>query len=137
MDKTQTESIVAGIAENYQVRELCFDCIDRHFPSRGEIIGLIKDMRALMFPRYFSEALVAATKPEYFIGQLVTEIEDSLRRQVREALLFREPIIVADTLNAQVEHIVDTFLTKLPEIQRVLLTDVQAAFDGDPAAQSK
>ena len=137
MDRVQTESIVAGIAENYQARELCFNCIDRHFPSRGAVIGLIKDLRALMFPRYFSEAMGAATKPEYFIGQLVTQIEDSLRTQVREALLFRDPLLTEAEVNQQVEEIIVSFLTKLPEIQRVLLTDVQAAFDGDPAAQSK
>lgn len=137
MNITQTESIVAGIAENYQVRELCFDCFDRHFPSRGAVIGLIKDLRSLFFPRYFGEGLVAPGKPDYFIGQQLARIEDALRTQVREALLFREQIIPLGELNAQVEHIVETFLGKLPEIQRVLLTDVQAAFDGDPAAQSK
>lgn len=137
MDNVKMDSIVAGIAENYQVRELCFNCLDRHFPSRGQIIGLIKDLRALLFPRYFSEGLVAAGKPDYFIGQLLTRIEDTLRRQVREALLFREVVIEAGELTTRVEYIVETFLEKLPEVQRVLLTDVQAAFDGDPAAQSK
>lgn len=137
MDNANLEKAVAGIAENYQARELCFNCVDRHFPSRGHIIGLIKDLRSLLFPRYFSEGFVAAGKPEYFIGQLLTRIEDTLRREVREALLFREPVMLHEELNGQVEHIVTTFVSKLPEIQRVLLTDVQAAFDGDPAAQSK
>lgn len=137
MDTSRMDEIVAGIAENYQARELCFNCIDRHFPSRGQVIGLIKDLRALLFPRYFSEGLVAAGKPDYFIGQLLTRIEDTLRRQVRESLLFRDPVMLIDELNKQVEHVVEVFIGKLPEIQRVLLTDVQAAFDGDPAAQSK
>ena len=41
MDTKRMDEIVAGIAENYQARELCFNCVDRHFPSRGQIIGLI------------------------------------------------------------------------------------------------
>lgn len=137
MDKAKTEQIVADIAENYQVRELCYDCLDRHFPSRGAVIGLVKDLRALLFPRYFGEGLVTPGNPEYFIGQQLARIEDTLRTQVREALLFREQVMPANELGARVEEIVATFLDKLPKIQRVLLTDVQAAFDGDPAAQSK
>ena len=52
------EQVVAGIAKNYQIRELGFDCVDCHFPSRGAVIGLIKDLRSLLFPRYFSDDLV-------------------------------------------------------------------------------
>ncbi len=137
MDISRMDAIVSGIAENYQARELCFNCVDRHFPSRGQIIGLIKDLRALLFPRYFSEGLVAAGKPDYFIGQLLTRIEDTLRRQVRESLLFRDQVMDPAELTERTELIVDTFLEKLPGVQRTLLTDVQAAFDGDPAAQSK
>ncbi|MBQ9069110.1 MAG: serine acetyltransferase [Eggerthellaceae bacterium] len=137
MDILRMDRIVSGIADNYQARELCFNCVDRHFPSRGQIIGLIKDLRALLFPRYFSEGLVAAGKPDYFIGQLLTRIEDALRRQVRESLLFRDQVMDPAELNERTEYIVDTFLERIPEVQRVLLTDVQAAFDGDPAAQSK
>ena len=131
------EQVVAGIAKNYQIRELGFDCVDCHFPSRGAVIGLIKDLRSLLFPRYFSDDLVGGNNPEYFVGHLLTHIESTLRQQVREALLFREPIMASSELNEHIEYIVSTFISTLPEIQRKLLTDVQAAFDGDPAAQSK
>ena len=138
IDNQTMDTIVAGIAHNYLTPEICFSCADHHFPSRGAIIELIKELRRLMFPRYFSDDNpITTSRPEYFIGDSLGRIEDGLRRQVREALLFRDAVMPDAELARQVDAIVDTFLGKLPEIQRVLLTDVQAAFDGDPAAQSK
>lgn len=138
MDNKAFDAIVADIAENYRGNlEICFNCMDRHFPSRGAVIGIIKDLRRILFPRYFGDEGAVSMRPEYFIGSELTQLHEALRTQIREALLFEQPIWIAGELNERVEEIVDAFLKKLPSIQRVLLTDVQAAFDGDPAAQSK
>ena len=139
MIESQTmDQLVADLALNYQKPEICFSQTDHHFPSRGAVIELIKELRRLMFPRYFSDDNPITTRrPDYFIGDSLGRIEDGLRKQVREALLFRDGDMDAKALETRVEEIVDSFLLKLPEIQRMLLTDVQAAFDGDPAAQSK
>ena len=90
-----------------------------------------------MFPRYFGDETPTGTNPEYFIGETLIRIEDSLRRELTEALLFKNPDASCEETRQRVDAICAHFFGKLPEIQRVLLTDVQAAFDGDPAAQSK
>lgn len=138
MDNKAFDKVVGQIAENYRGNsEICFNCMDRHFPSRGAVIGIIKDLRRILFPRYFGDEGAVSMRPEYFIGSELTQLREALRTQIREALRFEQPIWIGNELNERVEQIVDAFLEKLPEIQRVLLTDVQAAFDGDPAAQSK
>ncbi len=138
LQNTEFDAVVQEIAENYRGnREICYNCMDRHFPNRGAIIGIIKDLRRVLFPRYFGDDGVTNARPEYFIGCELDHLQDELRSQVREALLFEDPIWVAAELNERTNQVVDAFLKKLPEIQRILLTDVQAAFDGDPAAQSK
>ena len=132
------DAVVNEIADNYRAnREICYNCMDRHFPNRGAIIGIIKDLRRILFPRYFGDDGVSNARPEYFIGDELNHLQDDLRAQVREALLFSNPVWLGNELNEHINEIVDNFLRKLPEIQRMLLTDVQAAFDGDPAAQSK
>ena len=78
-----------------------------------------------------------ARRPKYFIGDTLTRIEHSLRKQVREALLFRDESLSKEEVREQTSKICSDFFYRLPEIQRLLLKDVQAAFDGDPAAQSK
>jgi serine O-acetyltransferase len=138
LSKNEFDGIVAGIAKNYSEKEeIFFTDPDKHFPNKKAIVEIVKDLRRVMFPRYFGNETPTGTNPEYFIGETLIRIEESLRRQLREALLFRDPGLAEADLDAQVDEICSAFFNKLPEIQRVLMTDVQAAFDGDPAAQSK
>lgn len=137
------DNIVEAIAKNYSSPEIFFTDPDKHFPNKKAIIGIIKDIRRVMFPRYFGDETPTGTNPEYFIGETLIRIEDALRQQLSEALLFRcstsedKPFTCEEEVNKRVDEICEHFFNKLPEIQRILLTDVQAAFDGDPAAQSK
>ena len=138
LSKNEFDGIVAGIAKNYSEKEeIFFTDPDKHFPNKKAIVEIVKDLRRVMFPRYFGNETPTGTNPEYFIGETLIRIEESLRRQLREALLFRDPGLAQADLDTQVDEICSAFFNKLPEIQRVLMTDVQAAFDGDPAAQSK
>ncbi len=145
MFKDNLDTIVAAIAENYSSPEIFFTDPDKHFPNKKVIIGIIKDIRRVMFPRYFGDETPTGTNPEYFIGETLIRIEDALRKQLHEVMLFRccedteagEEVLCEETVNKRVDEICNHFFNKLPEIQRILLTDVQAAFDGDPAAQSK
>ena len=140
------DTIVEAIAKNYSSSpEIFFTDPDKHFPNKKVIIGIIKDLRRVMFPRYFGDETPTGTNPEYFIGETLIRVEDALRKQLYEALLFRcaskadenREIPCEEEVAKRVDEICAHFFGKLPEIQRVLLTDVQAAFDGDPAAQSK
>lgn len=137
MANENLDDIVAAIAKNYSAKEIFFTDPDKHFPNRNAIIEIIEDLRRVMFPRYFGDETPTGTNPEYFIGETLIRVEDSLRRQLREALLFRDPDMEEEAVQARVDEICQNFFQKLPELQRILLTDVQAAFDGDPAAQSK
>ena len=137
LDKDQLNDIVAGIAKNYSEREeIFFTDPNKHFPNKLAIVNIVKDLRRVMFPRYFGDETPTGINPEYFIGETLIRIEDSLRRELREALLFRGGL-ATEELNARVDQICATFSAACLKIQRILLTDVQAAFDGDPAAQSK
>ena len=128
LDKDQLNDIVAGIAKNYSEREeIFFTDPNKHFPNKLAIVNIVKDLRRVMFPRYFGDETPTGINPEYFIGETLIRIEDSLRRELREALLFRGGL-ATEELDARVDQICATFFSRLPEIQRILLTDVQAAF---------
>lgn len=106
----------------------------------------------MLFPGYFGpEMLSPSTSPSYFIGQTLIDIESVLRQQLILALTYtsdeRDDLIgsgnhlcggcTSDTICQQTADICTKFFDALPEIQRTLLTDVQALYDGDPAAGSK
>lgn len=86
-----------------------------------------------MFPRYFGWEVPCETGPKYFIGDTLTRIEHSLRKQVREALLFRDESLSKEEVREQTSKICSDFFYRLPEIQRLLLKDVQAGFRWRPS----
>ena len=110
LDKDQLNDIVAGIAKNYSEREeIFFTDPNKHFPNKLAIVNIVKDLRRVMFPRYFGDETPTGINPEYFIGETLIRIEDSLRRELREALLFRGGL-ATEELDARVDQIcVDTF----------------------------
>lgn len=143
------EAIVSGIEKNYEADEIFFTKPGRQFPSRRKIEWVIKELRRVMFPGYFGEEMLSPdTSPRYFIGETLLHIERVLREQVILALTYTEPDFVPDQgtpcdgilpegVCSRATEVCDAFFGSLPEIQRILLTDVQALFDGDPAADSK
>lgn len=133
------ESIVQSVTKNYGADEIFFTTSDKHvFPSRSALKGVIYDVRQLMFPGYFGNEALYGIGPEYFIGDMVNRIGRVVRDQVFAAFSYYEADKVgADELEGRADKVAEVFVNSLPEIQRVLFTDVQAFYDGDPAAQSK
>ena len=123
------DDVVARIEKNYyDSEEIFFTNPDWHFPSRNAIIEVINDVRRIMFPRYFGDEVPTEAGPKYFIGDTLTHIEENLHHELTEAFLFRDdhtrPL---DEIETQVSDICSEFFYKIPEIQKILLKDVQAA----------
>ena len=124
-----------GLTENYASEELFMPKSGRRLPNRSVIIDIVRDLKSIVFPGYFSTDTSATIFPEYYVGHRLNDIYDRLKNQIEIALLYHgeEPEEAA----AHADRTACGFFEQLPEIQRLLLTDVQAGFDGDPAAKSK
>jgi len=105
---------------------------------------LLGSIRDLMFPGYFSEGVLNAGNTADHTARLVAEVRASLESLVCQALAYRarlgpdDPMAPAEPVDAGIESraVADRFLAAVPEIRHVLGADVQAAFDGDPAARN-
>ena len=126
---------VKGLTENYASEELFMPKSGRRLPNRSVIIDIVRDLKSIIFPGYFSTDTSATVFPEYYVGHRLNDIYDRLKNQIEIALLYHgeEPEEAA----THADRTTCGFFEQLPEIQRLLLTDVQAGFDGDPAAKSK
>lgn len=124
-----------GLTENYASEELFMPKSGRRLPNRSVIIDIVRDLKSIVFPGYFSTDTSATVFPEYYVGHRLNDLYDRLKNQIEIALLYHgeEPEEAA----ARADRTTCGFFEQLPEIQRLLLTDVQAGFDGDPAAKSK
>lgn len=133
--KSAILNVAKGFTENYASEELFMPKSGRRLPNRSVIIDIVRDLKSIIFPGYFSTDTSATVFPEYYVGHRLNDIYDRLKNQIEIALLYHgeEPEEAA----THADRTTCGFFEQLPEIQRLLLTDVQAGFDGDPAAKSK
>lgn len=126
---------VKSLAGNYNTEEMLLPKGKCSLPSRSVIIELVRELRAVLFPGYFRIDTGACAFPEYYAGSLLNDLYDALKEQIEIAILYQGEEKEKAQLRA--EEITGQFVKRLPEIQKMLLKDVQAGFDGDPAAKSK
>ncbi len=139
MRKCDLHDIIDEIKAEYDsCEEIFFTDPTRRMPSRNAVIVILKDLRNMMFPGYFTDGAQSTLDASYFIGNTVLKVEDEMAQQVRLALSFRDgDKLTPEEIDARAREVSSAMLCKLPAIQKMLYKDVQAAFDGDPAAQSK
>lgn len=121
--------IAAAMAENMSQATVPLYGKKLHLPDRNSIIGIIKELRRLFFPAYFGEAQLMALSAESYAALLLERIETALTAQVALSLP-EDQAFAAGALTHEI-------LEQLPRIQQMLMTDIEATFDGDPAAADK
>ena len=109
-------------------------------PSSKELEEIIELTRSILFPGFYGMTSVNIQTIRYRIGVDTERLYKLLCRQVMAGLCFNEDCHcdnAADTrhcLQEEAERIAENIILKLPQLRKTLSTDVQAAFDGDPAA---
>ena len=98
-------------------------------PDRQAVILLIKDIRRLMFPAYYGEAALMSLAPEDYAALLLERIEKQLFRQIA--------LTLPEDQEEQAAQLATEMVTRLPAIARRVQLDLEATFDGDPAAGSR
>lgn len=93
-------------------------------PNRKEIVRIIRDLQTILFPRYFPNPRV--DRPE----DLLNQVHRRLMEQAALALPF------SDSFDCDASCIGERLIQKLPEVKKILLTDLEGIYQGDPAATS-
>ena len=119
------------MAENYRKAEVSMYGNHLRMPERKKIVEIIRDLQKLIFPAYFGEKKFLALPPEQYGVLLMNQIYDTLQKQI--ALALEED----EGRQQDATEICNRFFEQLPEIQQMLMKDMQAEFDGDPAASSR
>lgn len=105
-------------------------------PLKHEVIGLVDQAQRILFPGFFSEAVLRPENLEYYLGQQVSQFYESLATQISSAIrhdCFRHD--QSCTLCGERSYqIASSVVEALPEIRNLLETDIEATLIGDPAA---
>ena len=141
--KSRLPDLTNQIVETYQQISSINHLGHSALPSREAIIQILFDLTEVLYPGYRRRQNLHLGNVVYHTGDLIDAIFDSLSEQIARALEHEarvSPPVDADgsaidfLTPAQVRTF--AFLETLPEMRRMLAADVQAAFDGDPAAKT-
>lgn len=143
---TQT---VRKLSEQGALKGLCHHHHDGSpLPSGKVLEEIVQLVRAIVFPGYFGHSSVNTRTIEYYIGVNVERLHKLLTDQVTAGLCFTgedtdgcddnttdDTQKLAETAH-KAQQIATQVVAKLPELRRMLATDVEAAYHGDPAAKN-
>ncbi len=110
-------------------------------PQREAVIDLLEMMLEVLFPGYSGRYAFSEDSQFFTVGSLLDDICRGLLEQIQRACSFRCnltdcPGDCEQSCYRIAEKATWNLLKKLPEIRELLLLDVQAALDGDPATVS-
>lgn len=108
-------------------------------PDRKKIIDIINNIKKILFPLQFGTREIYNCTLDYYIGSLLIETEQLLHKQIGIALMrnesFSKLTVSQEVADKAADYSVE-FMEKLPKIHKDLMLDVEAFYDGDPAANS-
>ena len=108
-------------------------------PSVKKLKEIMNLLESILFPGYFGLAEAIPENMKYYIGASLDKVMKLLTREVQKGFCFScgegekaDCVLCGE----KAKDVVSRFIAKLPEIREMLSKDVQAAFDGDPAAKN-
>jgi len=132
--------LVTKISSSYKQEQYIIPQDSGPLPNRDVIIEISMQLRQILFPGYFGKKNFEGEIRDYHVGELVTNIFESLSEQITFALRHQanqQDDFNYDNVRDKANQICLEFLDRIPKIREYLASDVQAAFEGDPAASSK
>ena len=125
---------VAILAAHTEKEDSMMPATEAPLPSVEEVKRIIQLTKVIIFTDYFHKRQADERMRSYIIGVNMEELYELLRRQIACGLQFCTKCHGDAEDTAQ--GLALQFIEELPEIKRLLYTDVEAMFDSDPAAQT-
>lgn len=150
-------NLVNSLLDSYEKHEIIRSIDSGSWLNRQQIIDILGMIRQALFPGYFENKRLKSSTIRYHVGELLENIEYELTKQVEKALNYtqtcreKEEICAMEglpgqcpcekggpcaTRREQADETVQKFMRRLPYLRDMLAKDVQAAYDGDPAASN-
>lgn len=135
----EVEQVVDGILKDYQKGRDIDNLKFFEQPDRDQIVVILDELLAVLFPGYYREKVYHTVHTETKISVIIEDVMYRLRKQIELALLYDERYADVDRAQRKkaAKKITLEFFRRLPEIREYLDTDIEATFEGDPAANSK
>jgi serine O-acetyltransferase len=132
------DKVTGELLESYLGDKRARRISQRYLPSREAIVGILESVLDLMYPGYFGRQDLSADNLSEHVEQMVAALVPKLEHEMEHCLCYgREREAVPPAFGEcapRAQELAAIFVRRLPEIRALLIRDVQAAYDGDPAA---
>ncbi len=130
--RTVTEDILADYQKGRDIDKI--NVFDQ--PDNDVIIDITRKLLNILFPGYYREKTYRSYHYDSRIAVLIEDVAYNLRKQIAIALVYRNTYrdMEYDALQDEAARIVIEFFRRIPKVRGLVDTDIQATFDGDPAA---
>jgi serine O-acetyltransferase len=111
----------------------------RDLPSKKVVIEVLEDLFTILFPGYLGKEGTTKANIKYLLGNTLTSIYTRLTNEAEKSLKYicrKVTECPHDVCQKRAHVVVKELLEKIPEIRSFLSGDIEAAYNGDPAAVS-
>ena len=106
-------------------------------PDKQAIVYIVEKLMKILYPGYYSDKVYKIYSLRNNMSATIEDVIFHLKKQIMIVLKYTRSDSKDEDLEVQATDITYSFMKKIPDIRAVLETDVNAAFEGDPAADSK
>lgn len=139
--ENDVKTVIAEMAEelnkNYSDQKLFDLSLGERLPQKDEIIDFVDELRKITFPGFFGRENMAYANKKYFAGHKLSLLYDKLFRQIKVALSYKNDAKSYQEITEDAQEKALGFIRRIPEVQALLCKDVEAEYNGDPAANSR
>ncbi|MBE6663339.1 MAG: serine acetyltransferase [Ruminococcaceae bacterium] len=127
---TINEKAALEMVQQYEKASITTFSSSLKLPDKKEIISILNDIQGLFFPAYFADCTHCAGS---FAEERISSISFKIKKQIELALMLKDK----SEAGKKAKEIANDFIANLPRVHDMLLKDVEATYEGDPAAESK
>ncbi len=137
--ENEIQGILGDILNDYK-KERAVDKMDiYHQPDKQEIMEILDNLLTIVYPGFFRDKTHKIYNVEHTVSTLIEDVVFHLNKQIAVVLRYTKAFPEEEENNIE-EFAMKasvSFLKTIPKVREYLETDLQAAYDGDPAARSK
>jgi serine O-acetyltransferase len=142
--KEQLPELTAAIVDTYSQGDRINHLGHCPLPKYEVVVDILEDLKDILYPGFRRREGLHIGNVAYHVGNLVDGLHDKLTLQIARALQHEDRVRAQRSdcetqidYEAKGQAIAIAFLQQIPQLRRTLSTDVEAAFDGDPAVSSR
>ncbi len=110
---------------------------EQPLPAKREIIAILRGLQEVIYPGYFGEQALYRENLHAHLGDQLYALSRRLECEIGKALASELKLpgrVPAPRVAGEANEVVTAFLERLPEVMSIIADDVEAAYEGDPAA---